>query len=149
MFLTRFKKCYKRFHDDQVISDFCSGVKCIINSQRKRGLNLIERSFLHLYQRVVYGFDDSETWSLMDDIAKHSLPRLKRFREIHVGTPVKLTKEKWNYILDEIIWMMEIYSSDDSTWSLYDDDYEIRKNNLRRMRRAERYFAHYFGHLWW
>jgi hypothetical protein len=147
--VSKFKEYYKKFYNDQVISDFFSGVKCIINSQRKRGLNLIERSFFHLYQRVVYGFDDSETWSLMDGIAKYSLPRLKRFREIHGGTPVNLTKEKWNFILDEIIWMMEIYSSDDSTWSLYNDDFEIRKNNLRRLRRAERYFAYYFGHLWW
>ena len=78
---------------------------------------------------------------------QYSLPRLKRFRELHAGTQCNLTKEKWDYILDEIIWMMEIYSSFDGTWSFYDCDVDTRKNNFRRMRQAERYFAQYFGHL--
>jgi len=35
-------------------------------------------------QRLKRGFDDSETWSLRDTIAKFIIPRLKRFKKKYI-----------------------------------------------------------------
>ena len=45
-----------------------------------------KRYWKFLWQRWTRGFDDSETWSLYDTIARFILPRLKRFKEIADGT---------------------------------------------------------------
>ena len=48
--------------------------------------SIVSRRFWrHLYQRIIRGFDDGETWSLDYNIIKFTLPRLKRFREIVDG----------------------------------------------------------------
>lgn len=59
-------------------------------------------------QRKRNGFDDSETWSLHDTIAKFTLPRLKRFREITIGCPVHYEHmEDWQKDLDKMITSFE------------------------------------------
>jgi len=45
-----------------------------------------EREVKFSKQRKERGFDDSETWALCGTIAQFILPRLKRHREIIVGT---------------------------------------------------------------
>jgi len=54
------------------------------------------------------GFDDTEIWSLYNSIAEYTLPRLKRFREIHGDHPSSLTKEDWNKTLDKMIKAFEL-----------------------------------------
>lgn len=41
-----------------------------------------DREKAYCVQRMKYGFDDSETWSLSDTIANFIIPRLERFIEI-------------------------------------------------------------------
>jgi hypothetical protein len=55
-----------------------------------------------------YGVSDSECWSLDWTLTNFILPRLKHFKKINVHTyPPDITPERWNEILDELIWTFE------------------------------------------
>lgn len=43
---------------------------------------LVRRYWRHWYQWLTRGFSDQETWALDYEIAKFTLPRLKRYKEI-------------------------------------------------------------------
>ncbi len=96
--------------------------------------------------RAKYGFFDDETWNLDYSIAKYTLPRLKRFKELNNGYPANLnSKEEWDQILDKIIRSMEITLNDDMEISsveymskLYDEQLE-----------GYELFGKYFMNLWW
>lgn len=58
----------------------------------------------YLFQWIKNGFPDSDVWNLDWSIAKYTLPRLKRLKEIQHGFPGDLeTIEEWDKILDKII----------------------------------------------
>ena len=70
----------------------------------------------HLKQLKTNGFSDAETWGLDSVIAEFILPRLIRFRELHIDFPggwEDVTFEKWNSMLDEMIFAFEHMVSDD------------------------------------
>lgn len=48
------------------------------------------------------GVADAETWGLDYTIALFVYPRIKRFREIHMSYPGRLTEELWDSILGKI-----------------------------------------------
>ena len=119
-----------------------------------------------LWQRITRGFDDSETWSLDDTIAKFILPRLKRFRELELkgvpGNISKLTWEEeqklsekeaeahweqmekdWNEILDKMILAFETIVKDD--WK----DINDMKNQEKNINEGLSLFAQYLRGLWW
>jgi hypothetical protein len=74
---------------------------------RKNNRDLFIRDLKFLKQRIIRGWDDSETWSLDFTVAKFMLPRLIRFKELKCGYPCNLTKEEWDKILDEILIMVK------------------------------------------
>lgn len=103
-------------------------------------------------QRKKYGFDNRELWSLDMTIAEFALPRLKRFKEINHGVPGCFCSEegdkawedgnkKWNKILDDMIYAMEI-TSDDEKWNDGGVDH-------KRVRRGCKLFGEYFLCLWY
>ena len=58
----------------------------------------------YLFQWIKNGFPDSDIWNLDWSIAKYTLPRLKRLKEVQHGFPGDLeTIEEWDEILDKII----------------------------------------------
>ena len=68
----------------------------------------VKRWFIDVYQRTRYGVADSECWSLDYTLTKFILPRLKHFKKINVHThPPDITPERWEEILDELIWTFE------------------------------------------
>jgi hypothetical protein len=97
----------------------------------------------YLKQRLKYGFDNSELWSLDSTIACFILPRLKRFRKIAVGTghPARYEKNEWSNIVDKIIEAFEILASDDSYISTDEQD-KIIDEGLKL-------FAENFRSLWY
>jgi len=101
----------------------------------------IKRWFKHFTQRRVRGFDDSETWNLDHNIAKFTLPRLKRFKDLNNGNPVDITWEQWQNDLDDMIYAMEntIKLSDDCT---YECDFD-------RLNKGLILFGKMFRDLWW
>ena len=102
----------------------------------------------HAKQLKTNGFSDSETWSLDSVICKFVLPRLIRFKTLNNGFPGNLTSEKWDAILDQMIFAFE--------WSLNceEDKYdklteEEKKTNWLRYEVGMQQFAKYFRDLWW
>ena len=89
------------------------------------------------FQRVIRGWDDSDTWDLDYIIAKFTLPRLKRFRDIMAdpeyvfGIPIfsgqphyDKDKKKWIKILDDMIYAFECICDED-----FDDPYTFDKKS--------------------
>lgn len=104
----------------------------------------------HVKQLKEDGFSNAETWSLYNVITDFTLPRLKRFREIHMGYPACYTAEKWKEILDEIIFAFEWVNTEDDPIDEYIKmtDKE-RKANWKRYEKGMKLFATNFMGLWW
>ena len=100
------------------------------------------RKVRYWWQRRTRGFSDDVTWSLDAEIAKFIAPRLKRFKELNNGFPGQLTSEKWDEILDEMIWAFEFHASEESSWN---QDSELYK----RAQKGLKLFGYWFPHLWW
>jgi hypothetical protein len=107
-----------------------------------------KRYSTHTRQLRERGFSDSETWALDSVICKFILPRLIRFKEINNGFPCGLTAEKWDEILDEMIFAFD--------WSLdwEDDKYDNltkkeQKLKWARYRKGMNLFSKHFRGLWW
>ena len=97
-----------------------------------------------------HGFSDTETWSLDSVIAEFVLPRLKRFKEVNNGYPGgdDMTVEKWNAILDQIIFAFDWSLNHDQTKYENLSEKEEKENWLRYEVGIE-HFAKWFRHLWW
>lgn len=91
-------------------------------------------------QRKRRGFDDSETWNLDVTIAEFILPRLKVFKELNIAYPPSLTPEKWDEIIDTMIYSFEEIIKND--WSL---DEEVN----RKIKLGLDNFREYYFNLWW
>ena len=92
-------------------------------------------------ERKENGFDDTETWSLKTTIAKFVLPRLKWFKERHFDNPWDITFEKWDEILDNMIFSFEYYAKDE--WKPISDE------EFKRVEEGMKLFGEYYGDLWW
>lgn len=65
-------------------------------------------------QRIERGFDDTELWNLDGTILSFIIPRLKAFRKEAHGYPGGFNSfEEWISAVDEMIWAMEWYNSDE------------------------------------
>ena len=99
------------------------------------------RRIKYFLQRLIRGFDDSETWELDDTFLKWLLPRLKRFNELNYGYPEdRGSFENWkNEINQKIIQLETILNSDE--W--YSKDYENEIEDFLN------WFKNNIRHLWW
>jgi len=99
------------------------------------------RGLKFFLQRVIRGWDDSDTWNLDAEIAKFALPRLQRWRKIgmHIVPSDVLTAEEWSEILDEIEWMLDCAAN---------FSYPFDEEGNKRTERACRLFGKYFPALW-
>lgn len=101
----------------------------------------------HVKQLKRHGFSDAETWGLDSVIVEFVLPRLKRFKEIHNGFPGggDMTEQKWEEILDKMIFAFEFYSMKDD-WSENKPGFDLDYQNYEE---GMRLFAKWLPHLWW
>ena len=99
-----------------------------------------EESKKYKKQRIERGFDDTETYSLFLTIAKFTLPRLKRFKEVTDSHPTDMTFEEWMIILDKIIESLEIISKDDPF---------LKHEKEAKIKEGIDLFGKYFTYLWW
>lgn len=100
---------------------------------------LIKRWFKHQYQTLTRGFSDKETWDLSLSLAKHILPRLKRFKEVHGSYPIGMTQKSWNAAIDDMIYAIEATTRDS-----FD-----RTVDYKRVNRGLKLFGKHFRDLWW
>lgn len=107
-----------------------------------------KRYKLHAKQLKERGFSDAETWSLYCPIAQFILPRLIRFREIGNGYPMGLTPEKWDAILDEMIFAFDwILNYEEDKYEGLTD--EQKDSNWKRYEAGMQLFVKWFRDLWW
>jgi len=116
------------------------------------------RRYTWYRQRKKRGFDDRELWSLDHTIAKFVLPRLLIFKEKKIGYPADLTVEKWDSILDQIIYSMEaIIDEWDGKYDylpstkIASPSFAIRTIQIqeKKINQGLNLFAKYFRNLWW
>lgn len=98
------------------------------------------RKIKFFFQRLIRGWDDSETWSLDITIANFVLPRLIRFKELKQGHPPNITNDEWDEILDKIILSFEYHASH-SKFIIKLQDYPEPKEGMIL-------FGQYFIYLW-
>ncbi len=96
----------------------------------------------HWWQRCIWGFDETETWSLDYTIIKFIYPRLKFFREDNYGGtpkhptkldaegfPRHLTPEEWESILDEMLEGFQLVTNGDC-YPLIGDDHKKLEHSM-------------------
>jgi len=106
-----------------------------------------------------------DTWSMDCTLALIIHPMLVQLKETTHGYPNQLTEERWNEILDEMIWAFEQKCKDDWQDDYYGDyvedpkngpmagsfewiDHEGRKVHQERMSNGFRLFGRYYENLW-
>ena len=99
-----------------------------------------EKNLKNTKNKGLNDFDDTETYSLFNTIAKFTLPRLKRFKEVTDSHPTDMTFEEWMIILDKIIESLEIISKDDSF---------LKHEKEAKIKEGIDLFGKYFTYLWW
>ena len=98
----------------------------------------VKRWVISTYQRMRYGVSDSECWSLDWTLTNFILPRLKHFKKINVHThPPDITPERWEEILDELIWTFE-YMHDEEKFNPMPMVLYVRGNMDDYFKNAER-----------
>ncbi len=102
-----------------------------------------KRWWKFLWQRWTRGWDDSDTWALDGVIAKFTLPRLRRFRQLTFGHPHGLTMDEWEEIIDDMIYALEICEKELDTVVGHDGA------DWNRVNRGLELFGLYFRDLWW
>ena len=95
------------------------------------------------------GFCDCETWNLDSIISEFILPRLKRFKKINNGFPPDLTPEKWDAIIDEMIFAFEWNNVDDISEEYEKLGKKKQMANWKRHAEGLKLFAKHFRDLWW
>ena len=84
-----------------------------------------------------------DTWSLDWAIAKFTLPRLIRYKEVTNGYPAKFESEKeWYEILDKMIAAFTLIAKDGS-WALWNEEQRKIINEGLDL------FREYYFDLWW
>jgi hypothetical protein len=124
-----------------------------------------KRHFRWWWQRRTRGFDDRDLWDLGVVTAKLILPRLKAYKNCHMGYPgcfsydkkgelkkgrkKSLNNEaykKWDDTLDKMIYAFEMKATQDD-WDLEIDDKE-RNKRWSKIDEGLNLFAKYFNALW-
>ena len=92
-------------------------------------------------QIVIHPWD---TWDMDYTLSYIITPMLEQLKETKHGYPSNLTLERWNEILDEMIWALR-YKRDRFT-SVPNE--ETRNEDQARLNRAFKYFGQYYENLW-
>jgi len=94
------------------------------------------------FQRGKRGFADKDVWGFDCYLAEVIAGGLKLLRKNHGGHPLRLTDEKWNSILDEIIEGFEARNNCES----YEEFLSIEVD--KKLNKSLELFAKYFQNLW-
>lgn len=116
----------------------------------------LKRKIKYFIQRWTRGWDDSELWSLDMTIAKFTIPRLQRFKEITISYPSECgSLEGWYKIIDEIIYALQAcayqWGPEKGKITIEDVVYDFGESiewDWDRVKRGLEYFGKYFRDLW-
>lgn len=113
-----------------------------------------KRGLLFLWQKLTRGFSDDEVWGLYHGIAKYSLPRLKRLREMEFGHPGCYTAEQWWGMVDRMIWSMNEIVENEGWYQEpeppipWDEEQKERKKHDAKLQEGLTLFGRNFQGLW-
>lgn len=93
---------------------------------------------VYLIDWIKNGFPDSDVWNLDHSIAKYTLPRLKRLKEIQLGRPGDLSMDEWNSIIDKMI----------ASFSRIVDGYAYEYEDDKEVAEGLDLFRKYYFYLW-
>ena len=106
----------------------------------------LKRDIKFLMQRIVRGWDDSETWSLDVPISEFIYPRLERFKLLNNGFPDGITENEWDEILDKMIYSFKLISDRFCDSGAGE---RMLMENIDKIEEGLDLFRKYFFHLWW
>lgn len=101
----------------------------------------------NLYLRFKYGAGCCDVYGLDYFLAKRIIHPLKEFRRHDtVSYPPDLTVEKWEAIIDEMIWAFDYFINEADNFT----DYSPKQmtQNYKRQQKGFELFGKYFTHLW-
>jgi len=105
----------------------------------------IIREIKFWWQRRTRGWDDRDTWSLAEPIAKLILPRLIRFREVSYVYPYNSTLDKWVSELDLMIFAFETIATDKDGMREWQNNPVV----LLKVKEGLKLFSKRYLDLWW
>jgi hypothetical protein len=104
----------------------------------------------YVAQLKEHGYSDTETWGLDSVIAEFILPRLKRFKFVKNGYPMGGTEEKWDAILDKMIFAFEwTLVADEMTEEYQKMSDEEKTEAWKKYKEGMKLFGEWFRDLWW
>ena len=130
-------------------------------------LFLLKRKVRFFFQRLIRGWDDSDTWDLQDTFYRWLLPRLKRFSEVTCAYPMNYKSiEEWKKDLGLRVKQLDMIVN------VYDIDFMeykyIKKKDLKNFLKRgvsksslnmyakdcciedfDKWFRKNIGNLWW
>lgn len=105
----------------------------------------IIREMKFWWQRRTRGWDDSETWSLAEPIARFIAPRLRRYREISYVYPYSATLDEWTRDLDLMIFAFDTIANDVDGSRDWQDDPAVSL----KVKYGLKLFTKRYLDLWW
>lgn len=93
-------------------------------------------------QRIKYGFDDSETWSLRDTIGNFIIPRLERYLEIMDDIGENEYSKQHIKDAKKFLKAMKLVTRDNGVCLFSDEEKKQLEKGLRK-------FPDIFMGLWW
>ena len=92
-------------------------------------------------ERLKYGFDESETWSLYNTLSEFLLPRLKRYSEI--APTVIVIDDNMKKAIEDMIWLLtRINEEEQNSEFISSEEYKKFPDIFKR-------FGEHFMGLWW
>jgi hypothetical protein len=92
-------------------------------------------------QKLKKGFCTASIYNFDETIAKTLLPdAFKIFKEKCDHRPGNLTDKEWDFVVDEVIWMLEILANG--------KQYEIEDTEGERLKKAQELFGKYLSSFW-
>ena len=98
-----------------------------------------------IYQRIRYGFDVRDTWSLRNTTAAWLLPRLKMFKQVNIAYPMDMTPEEWDGILDKMIYACDMVANKDER--TMEKSYTLEE--WEKIQEGLNLLGEHFLSLWW
>ena len=98
-------------------------------------------------QTIFKGYNDFDLWNLSYHLAEIILKRLEEFKKMkRVGFPCKISEEKWEEILDEMIegFRCQVVERDGDLCSTLEEQVQLQK----KVDRGLKLFSKYFQDLW-
>jgi ABC-type glycerol-3-phosphate transport system substrate-binding protein len=107
----------------------------------------LKRDIKYFFQRIIRGFDDSETWSLDITFAKWVVPRLKRFKIVNNAFPHDMTEESWDNLIDNMIDNFQYFVDFNNEKIEFSQENEIEA--LEKFNEGMLLFCKHIRNIWW